>query len=175
MQEFLKEMDELPRARLSRKVKDGLVSLPNGERLDPSVYMSKAEIETHLSLFDDGAVKIQSKESFDNAVQRYGSSIGDPNTGTYVLPKNIVDKAISVSDGNPRVLEKLLGLEPGYLGETPILLDINKIDGIRIPTGNESGAWQGLWEPGGFTNGGIPEAVVNQIPSGGYTVTDVFK
>nr|WP_228464735.1 hypothetical protein [Listeria seeligeri] len=111
----------------------------------------------------------------ENAVQRYGSSIGDPDTGTYVLPKNVVDKAISVSDGNPRVLEKLLGLEPGYLGDTPILLDINKMDGIRIPTGNESGAWQGFWEPGGFTNGGIPEAVVNQIPSGGYTVTDVFK
>ncbi len=175
LEEFLKEMDELPRARLSKKVEDGIVSTPNGKRPDPSVYMSKKEIDIHLSLFDDGAVKIQSKESFENAVQRYGSSIGDPDTGTYVLPKNVVDKAISVSDGNPRVLEKLLGLEPGYLGDTPILLDINKMDGIRIPTGNESGAWQGFWEPGGFTNGGIPEAVVNQIPSGGYTVTDVFK
>ncbi|MHC5408682.1 hypothetical protein ACYRE2_07195, partial [Listeria seeligeri] len=175
LEEFLKEMDELPRARLSKKVEDGIVSTPNGKRPDPSVYMSKKEIDIHLSLFDDGAVKIQSKESFENAVQRYGSSIGDPDTGTYVLPKNVVDKAISVSDGNPRVLEELLGLEPGYLGDTPILLDINKMDGIRIPTGNESGAWQGFWEPGGFTNGGIPEAVVNQIPSGGYTVTDVFK
>ncbi|EAD3240397.1 hypothetical protein EA840_14645, partial [Listeria monocytogenes] len=175
LEEFLKEMGGLPRAKLSQKVENGIVSIPNGKRPDPSVYMSKKEIDTHLSLFDDGAVKIQSKESFENAVQRYGSSIGDPDTGTYVLPKNVVDKAISVSDGNPRVLEQLLGLDSGYLGDTPVLLDINRVDGIRIPTGNESGAWQGLWEPGGFTKGGIPEAVVNQIPSGGYTVTDVFK
>lgn len=101
--------------------------------------MSKKEIDTHLSLFDSGVVKIQSKESSENAVKRYGSSIGDPDTGTYVLPKNVVDKAISVSDGNPRDLEQLLGLDSGYLGDTPILLDINKVDGIRIPTGNESG------------------------------------
>ncbi|MFS7422324.1 hypothetical protein AB6878_03685 [Carnobacterium maltaromaticum] len=175
MEEFLQEMDELPRARLSQKVEDGLVSTPKGERLDPSVYMSKNEIDTHLSLFDDGAVKIQNKESFENAVNKYGSSIGDPDTGTYVMPKSVVDKAISVSNGDPRVLEKLLGLDPGYLGDTPILLDINKVDGLRVPTGNESGAWQGLWEPGGFTNGGIPEAVVNQIQGGTYTVTDVFK
>lgn len=91
-------------------------------------------------MFEYGAVKIQSKESFENTVKRYGSSIGDPDAGTYVLPKNVVDKAISVSDGNPRVLEQLLGLDPGYLGDTPILLDINKVDGIRVPTGNESGA-----------------------------------
>ncbi|EIM0423644.1 hypothetical protein LMN50_001581 [Listeria monocytogenes] len=32
-----------------------------------------------------------------------------------------------------------------------------------MPSGNESGAWQGFWEPGGFTSGGIPEAVVDTI------------
>ncbi len=68
-----------------------------------------------------------------------------------------------------------IGLDPDYLVDTPILLDINKVDGLRVPAGNESGAWQGLWEPGGFTNGGIPEAVINQIQGGTYTVADVFK
>ncbi|WP_438757897.1 hypothetical protein [Enterococcus sp. AZ126] len=147
--EFLKEMDELPRARLSKKVEDGLVSTPKGERFDPSIYMSKAEIEAHLSIFDDGVVKIQSIEEFNNGLRKFGGSIGHPKTGTYVLPKNVVDKAISVSNGDPKVLEKLLGLEPGYLGKNPVLLDINKVDGLRVPTGNEAGAWQGLWEPGG--------------------------
>ncbi|SEO11364.1 hypothetical protein SAMN04488134_1041, partial [Amphibacillus marinus] len=175
LEQFLKEMDELPRARLAKKVEDGLVSLPNGERLSPSVYMSKAEIDVHLSLFDQGAVKIQSKEAYFNAVQRYGGSIGDPKTGTYVLPKNVVDKAILVSDGNPRILENLLGLETGYLGEKPVLLDFNKIDGLRVPTGNEAGAWQGYWIPSGYTNNGIPEAVINQVSAGGYKVIDIFK
>lgn len=34
---------------------------------------------------------------------------------------------------------------------------------MRVPSGNESGAWQDFWEPGGFTSGGIPEAVVDTI------------
>ncbi|MBC1405982.1 hypothetical protein HB769_14140 [Listeria welshimeri] len=58
LEEFLKEMDELPRARISKKIEDGLVSTPIGKRLDSSVYMSKAEIEAHLSLFDDGVVRV---------------------------------------------------------------------------------------------------------------------
>ncbi|MBC2335762.1 hypothetical protein HBP54_10210 [Listeria welshimeri] len=175
LEEFLKEMDELPRARISKKVEDGLVSTPTGKRLAPSVYMSKAEIEAHLSLFDDGVVRVQSKENFDFAINTYGPNIGDPKTGTYVMPKSVADKAISVADGNPRILEELLGLEPMSLGENPVLLDIQKTTNIRVPSGNESGAWQGLWEPGGFTNGGIPEAVVDTIKSDEYIVKNVFK
>ena len=132
-------------ARLSKNVEDGLVSTPKGERFDPSVHMSKSEIETHLSLFDDGAVKIQSREEFNTGLQNYGGSVGQPKTGTYVLPKNVADKAISVADGEPRILEKLLGLDPGYLERNPILLDINKLAGLRVPSGNEAGAWQGMW------------------------------
>ncbi|MBC1639961.1 hypothetical protein HB936_14110, partial [Listeria welshimeri] len=168
LEEFLKEMDELPRARISKKIEDGLVSIPIGKRLDSSVYMSKAEIEAHLSLFDDGVVRVQSKENFDFAINTYGPNIGDPKTGTYVMPK-------SVADGDPRILEELLGLEPMSLGENPVLLDIQKTTNIRVPSGNESGAWQGLWEPGGFTNGGIPEAVVDTIKSDEYIVKNVFK
>lgn len=175
MEEFLKEMNELPRARLSQKVEDGIVSTPNGKRLDPSVYMSKAEIEAHLSLFDDGVVRVQSKENFDFAINNYGPNIGDPKTGTYVMPKSVADKAIKVADGNPRILEELLGLEPMSLGKNPVLLDIKKTTNMRVPSGNESGAWQGLWEPGGFTNGGIPEVVVDTIKSNDYIVKNVFN
>jgi len=105
---FLKEMDELPHAKITKKIEDGIVSIPKGKRPNTELYLTKSEIEAHLSLFDDGVVKIQSKESFDNAVKLYGSNIGDPKTGTYVLSQNIVGKAISASEGNPRVLEKLL-------------------------------------------------------------------
>ncbi len=46
---------------------------------------------------------------------------------------------------------------------------------MRVPSCNESGAWQGFWEPGGFTSGGIPEAVVNTIKSDEYIVKNIFK
>ena len=33
---------------------------------------------------------------------------------------------------------------------------------IRVPSGNEGGANE-LWLPGGYTSGGVPEAVIDQI------------
>lgn len=86
--------------------------------------MTKKEILSHLALFDEGVVKIQSRELYEQATKLYGSNIGDPKKGTFVLPKNIVDKAVEASNGDPRVLEELLGLEKGYLGEKPIILKI---------------------------------------------------
>lgn len=130
------------------------------------MYMSSTEIAKHLSLFDEGAVRIQSKESFEKAIQSYGSNIGDPATGTFVLPKNVVEKAIKASNGNPCVLEELLGLNPGYLGENPIVVDIIGPSNIRTLSGNEAGTWPEYWIPGGYTSGGVPEAVVDQIPAG---------
>lgn len=71
--------------------------------------------------------------------------------------------------------KKLLGLDLGYLGGNPFLLDINKLDGLRVASGNEAGDWQRMWEQVDFTNARIPEAVINQLPSDGYKVMDVFK
>lgn len=167
-------MDKLPHAKISKEIRDEIISIPKGQKPDPSMYMSSLEIKEHLSLFDDGAVRIQSKESFEKAMNLYGSNIGDPATGTFVLPKRIVNKAIEASNGNPRILEKLLGLDPGYLGEHPILLDINNPSNIRIPSGNEAGAWPEYWIPCGYTSGGVPEAVIDQISAGGYTISDVY-
>ena len=65
-------------------------------------------------------------------------------------------------------------MEKGCLGEKPIMLKISEVENIRVPSGNESGAWQGFWEPGGYTQGGIPEAVVDQIKSSNYTVSDIY-
>lgn len=47
----------------------------------------------------------KSKGSFEKAMHLYGSNIGDPATATFVLPKNIVNKAVKASNGNPRILE----------------------------------------------------------------------
>ncbi|MGZ7445786.1 contractile injection system protein, VgrG/Pvc8 family [Paenibacillus sp. TH7-28] len=174
VEDFTEEMAKLPHAKISTEMKGEIIGIPKGQKPDPSVYMSSSEIKRHLSLFDDGAVRIQSKESFEKAIQLYGSNIGDPETGTFVLPKSVVNKAVEASNGNPRILEDLLGLDPGYLGEHPIILEINNPSNIRIPSGNEAGAWPKYWIPGGYTSGGVPEAVVDQIQSGGYTISDVY-
>ena len=174
IENFKMELEKLKRPDISRKIIDGLISTENGERLDPSRYISHQEIETHLNMFKDGVVKVISKEGYNKSVMKFGGNIG-PEEGHYVMPKFIYDKAVLASDGNPRVLEELLGFDRGYLGDSPLTINVKNPKNLRMPSGNEPGAWQGLWEPGGFTKGGIPEAVVDQFKPGDYTIGKVFE
>ncbi|HEM2824437.1 hypothetical protein HO419_08140 [Streptococcus suis] len=174
VKDFKAEMEQLPHINLSKKVEDGLVSTNNGSRTSPHHVYSVEEIATHLAMFDDGAVKVMSFESYDYGLQNYGATIGHPD-GHYVMPKFVYEKAVRASNGNPRVLEELLGLEQGYLGNNPVVIDIQRLKNLRMPSGNEPGAWQGLWEPGGYTQGGIPEAVIDQLSESDYTIDEVFK
>lgn len=174
IENFKMELEKLPHAKLSAEDSASILEMKNGERPKPEEIYSKADIETHLSLFDDGVVKVMSKESFDDANKRFGGSIGHPN-GQYVLPKSVYEQALKVSNGDPRMLEELLALDPGYLGDSPVLIDIKNYQNIRMPSGNEPGAWDGLWVPGGYTKGGIPEAVIDQIQKGDYLISNIFQ
>lgn len=174
IENFKMELEKLPHAKLSAEDSASILELKNGERPKPEEIYSKADIETHLSLFDDGVVKVMSKESFDDANKRFGGSIGHPN-GQYVLPKSVYEQALKASNGDPRMLEELLALDPGYLGDSPVLIDIKNYQNIRMPSGNEPGAWDGLWVPGGYTKGGIPEAVIDQIQKGDYLISNIFQ
>ena len=172
--EFLDEMAKLPRIDLSKKVEDGLISTKKGEKPVPGAYLSKKEIDDHLKLFEGGVVKVISKESFDKALLKYGGTIG-PEDGQFVMPKFIYEKAVRASNGNPRVLEELLGLDKDFLGKNPIVIEPIKLDYLKFPSGNEKGAYEGLWGPGGYTKGGIPEAIINQLHKGDYIDRNVYK
>ena len=174
IENFKMELEKLPHAKLSAEDSASILELKNGERPKPEEIYSKSDIETHLSLFDGGVVKVMSKESFNDANKRFGGSIGHPN-GQYVLPKSVYEQALKASNGDPRVLEELLALESGYLGDSPVLIDIKNYQNIRMPSGNEPGAWDGLWVPGGYTKGGIPEAVIDQIQKGDYLISNIFQ
>lgn len=59
------------------------------------------------------------------------------------------------------------------MGTNPVRVDIPNSQNIRIPSGNEAGAWPGYWMPGGYTKpGGVREAVVDPVPKGEYIVTE---
>lgn len=55
-------------------------------------------------------------------------------------------------------------------------IDISDLDGLnlRMPSGNEVGA-NSHWIPGGYTDGGVPEAVTDLIPniSGNVIITEL--
>ncbi|MFI3082550.1 hypothetical protein [Streptococcus sp. 2022WUSS135] len=80
------------------------------------------------------------------------------------------------ADGNPRVLEKLLGLDEGSLGEYPIMIEPREVSNLRIPSGNEGGSKDNIqWHPGGLTYpGGVPEAVIDPVPTDALNITKLW-
>jgi hypothetical protein len=78
------------------------------------------------------------------------------------------------SGGDIRKLEELLGLNRGDLGEAPVRVDIPEPTGLRMPSGNEPGANE-FWLPGGYTSGGLPEAVIDQVPINNAIVSRIYN
>ena len=151
--------------------RENIISLPKGQRPDPSTYLSQAEIDAHLSLFDDGAIRITPTAN----VSSYGNA--GPNGG-FVLPKSELDRLITETGGDPVKLEQALGLNPGDLSSGQVsILEIapEHITGLRIPSGNEAGA-NSNWVPGGYTSGGVPEAVMDlsAITEKDFTVLELL-
>lgn len=141
---------------LSQRQINQILSLPHGQRPDPSTYMSQEAINRHLALFDEGAVRFTSRADIEN----YGTA---GSSEAFVMPKSEFDRVVSEAGGNFRIVEQRLGLDSGYLSNNDtIAVHISRQDlpDLRPPSGNERGA-NSLWLPGGFTSGGVPEAVVN--------------
>lgn len=155
------------------KIKD-IVNTPKGSRPDPSSYLSKEYIDAHLAQFDDGASIIMTKEQYINYVKG-NSTIGIPTDGTqFVFPKNYCDDIASKAAGDIGYYEKALGFDTGHFSDSGglVRIDIENLDGLnlRIPSGNEAGA-NSHWIPGGKTDGGVPEAILDLIPNVSNNVT----
>jgi filamentous hemagglutinin len=142
--------------------------LAKGNRPDPSTYLSAEEIATHLSLFSDGAVRFTSTST----ISKFGTLGPD---GGFVLPKAEFDRVVTAAGGDLRVIEQQLGLDPGYLGGDTIAAYISpeNMTRLRMPTGNEGGA-NNNWFPGGYTSGGLPEAVMDFSGRPPYSILE-FK
>lgn len=80
------------------------------------------------------------------------------------------DAVIARTGGDPRLIEKELAFDAGYLGDKPELIAIHDVSGLRMPSGNEVGAYDGLWRPGGYTGGGVREAAIDPTPPSAYSV-----
>lgn len=159
------------KAQLPLSAKDKLKAVldaKKGNKPLPSEYLSQEYIEAHLAEFKEGSV--------------YKVIKGPPRAGTFgddsvfVLPKSEVEAALTKSGGDPRQLEVLLGMDKGYLGDSPYLLEFKQPANLRMATGNEANAWEGLWEPGGYTKGGIKEAVIDgRINPSDFVATPIKK
>lgn len=140
---------------------------PKGQKTSPETYLSDGYINNHLKSFkESGAVKIMPKEP--------SGTIGGKG-GTFVMSGDELNEIIQHANGDVSKIESALGLDPEYLGSNPVIVSFEDTSSIRIPSGNELGAWPEYWEPGGYTSGGIKEAVVNPASEGTYTYKHLFE
>ncbi|HFI0100154.1 TPA: hypothetical protein ACGORY_000713 [Streptococcus suis] len=154
------------------KNSERILAQPKGKRDSVETYLDPAYIKEHIKLFDNGAIKFQKftpeEGGFNNG------AIGNPEDHVaFVMPREAGETLIEVSKGDPRLLEVLLGLHPGDLGDSPVVIDIpaESIRNPRIPSGNEDSAFDGYWKPGGRTYpGNMPEAVIDEVPWGEFTI-----
>ena len=152
------------RAPINDETRERIRAQPKGTRPDPSTYLTKTYIEQHLTQFEGGCARVMPPPTTE--------IIGPPG-GTFIMPRLLLDELLANSGGNLRKLEDELGLKPGTLPDDCVRIDIPSCPGLRVPSGNEVGA-NSDWLPGGFTAGGIPEAVVDQVRPGSYTLSILF-
>jgi len=156
--------DVIRNAGLTQTQIDDIIRIPKGQRPNPNTYLTQEYIDQHLDMFRGGATKFYAKAPT--------GTVGPPE-GTFVMPSSIADDLIKQADGDVRILEELLGFDSGYLGDRPVRIDISNPSGLRIPSGNELGSNE-YWIPGGYTSGGIPEAIIDQPQLGDYAVNPTF-
>lgn len=144
-----------------------ILSKERGNRPDVSTYLTDEYIQKHLSKFENGFTVIQTNESYNRYTIR-GQLVGNPNDNTlFVMPKDYCDKIFSEANGDVAYIEEALGFQKGHFsknGGTMWRIDVDDVSkcNLRIPNGNETGA-SSLWIPGGYTSGGVPEAVSDTI------------
>jgi hypothetical protein len=156
---------------LTDEKRDEILAIEKGDRPDPSEYLSPEYIQNHLEKFHEGAARFMPETNLDKwgIAQRDGTS--------FVMPKSEADALMDATRGDPRALEKALGLPDGFLESKKLVrIDIPRPEefNLRIPSGNEAGANE-QWIPGGLLPDGASEAVIDggRIPEGGYTRSDI--
>lgn len=149
-----------------------VLSIPKNDRPNIEKVYSSEYIEAHRQQFENGAIKFQKFTPEEGGYNN--GAIGNPKDHVaFVMPKEAGETLIKVTKGDPELLEDILGLHRGDLGSSPVAIKIppESIKNLRIPSGNEDSAFDGFWKPGGQTfPGNMPEAVIDEVPWGEFTI-----
>lgn len=136
---------------------------------DPKTYLNPDYYQRHLEPFEKtGCYRIERTDPMLPDHQ-YGGVLGH-NSGLFVSSGEGMIKALKEADGDVSKLEKIFGMGEGDWGKNPVIVRIDDPQNLRIPDGNEMGAWTKYYIPGGFTSGNQAEAVIDSVPRGEYQV-----
>jgi hypothetical protein len=159
MQEFGREM--------GGTVRKGLGDV----RTSPWLADPRPAVRQHLELFREGGSYLVPKSAYERFVR--GRSVIGRSDGQFITTRAAMDRLLAETGGDLAKINQRLGTnwtEPLYRidVENPLLHN------ARFPSGLERGADPVLFRWGGYTSGGMPEVIVDQIPEGAFTVTPVF-
>jgi len=138
----------------------------------------------HLSKFLNGGSMLVTKATYnrymadgidvDGEFVGYPPDANDINGSNYILPHDEMDKLLTEANGDISVIEKGLGMSPGTYGDEPDLIRVDIMNpenyNLRMPNGKEAGANENYID-GGYTSGGFPEAVIDQVPNNSENIT----
>nr|WP_187626288.1 RHS repeat-associated core domain-containing protein [Selenomonas caprae] len=140
-----------PWSSLSKEEEDRILSIPHGQRPDPSEYLTQEQITKHLDKFREGASFVMTKTAYDAFVKN-ATKIGRPD-GLFIMPKTECDRIAIKAKDDLSVYENELGFPAGSLsGDGMVRFDINDYEtleqlNLRMASGNEGGA-NHMWLPG---------------------------
>jgi RHS repeat-associated protein len=124
-------------------------------------------VRMHLEDFRNGGSSLVTRDSYKRFIEP-NKLIGYEDNSMYIGRKDFVDKVIREANGDVSILEQRLGFKPGHFadGGGIVRVDINNplFHNARMPSGMEKGANE-FFKWGGYTSGGVPEAVVDQVPN----------
>lgn len=133
-----------------------------GDRPNPRDYLDEDYVTAHLDQFANGATRIYKKGSLDGFGPGNNQAVDGSNT-TYVFPTDQLN-ALMGQVNSPEELGEALGLGADFfVGADVELRDFapEELDGLRMPSGNDSGTDELAWIPGGYLPSGIAEAVID--------------
>ena len=161
----IKEIRDLPKPDYSK----GEFVNRDVNKPDPKTYLNPDYYQKHLEPFEKtGCYRIQRTDPMLPDDQ-YGGVLGH-NSGLFVTSGEDMMKVLKEADGDVSKLEKIFGMDEGDWGKNPVIIRVDVPQHLRIPDGNEMGAWTKYYIPGGFTSGNQAEAVIDSVPRGEYQV-----
>lgn len=161
----IKEIRDLPKPDYSK----GEFVNRDVNKPDPKTYLNPDYYQKHLEPFEKtGCYRIQRTDPMLPDDQ-YGGVLGH-NSGLFVTSGEDMMKVLKEADGDVSKLEKIFGMDEGDWGKNLVIIRVDDPQHLRIPDGNEMGAWTKYYIPGGFTSGNQAEAVIDSVPRGEYQV-----
>jgi hypothetical protein len=121
-------------------------------------------------MFREGGSFLIPESAYENYVAGK-PTVGDP-AGQYITTKSYMDAILSDAAGDITVVKQRLSIPERAWNEPLRRIDIDNplLHNARMPSGLERGANE-FFRWGGYTKGGMPEVVIDPVPTRGVTVS----